>query len=264
MNLPGRHPAFRWITGSSVGPATGFGVSYQIPMSGAQFYYDFRIDVRPSPGTNDHEVRFFADGEDLIARFWDDMMGLDPDDILVTPCPLQSGPNPHRATIARCSCGVIGCGSIEVEVVQPADFVEWRWGRPDSGNHLRFLAAAYDAEVDRALRDTTWETPDRTAARLLAGKVNREILTRHGFSYSWASGRIRKGTFTVSLTLEPGPYQVLVHLPWKAESPAQISDRSAELLTRTPATWAKVEWFPQRPKLGPPPLAGPTWRQGGI
>jgi hypothetical protein len=50
-------------------------------------YRQFRIDIRPSPETNDHEVRLFGDGDDIIARFWNDMMGLDPDNILVAPMP---------------------------------------------------------------------------------------------------------------------------------------------------------------------------------
>jgi hypothetical protein len=226
-------------------------------------YSAFQIDVRFSPETNDHEVRFYADGEDIIARYWSDMMGLDPDNILVTPSPLAGGDKPHWVTVARCNCGVIGCGSIEVEVVRSADNVEWKWGRPESPQIIKFAATSYDAEVDRALTDTTWETPDRPAARLLADKVNRGVLGRHGVSYSWASGRVRKDTLTVSLNLEPGPYQLLLHLPWNAESPEQIAQKCDEILGDPPASWAQVEWFPQRPGLGPPAMAGPSWRQGG-
>ena len=182
----------------------------------------FRTEIRPSPQTNDHEVRFFADGEDIIDRYWNGMIGLDPDDILVTPCPLLGGRESHRITVARCSCGEIGCGSVEVEVTRSRERVDWTWSRPGSSETLEFLAPVYDAEVTRRLSDTTWETPDRTAARLLAGTVDREALRRHGLSYSWGSGRVCKGTFTVSLNLEPGPYQVLVHLPCGSESPEQI------------------------------------------
>ena len=60
----------------------------------------FRTEIRPSPQTNDHEVRFFADGEDIIDRYWNGMIGLDPDDILVTPCPLLGGRESHRITVA--------------------------------------------------------------------------------------------------------------------------------------------------------------------
>ncbi len=235
----------------------------KIPMDTIRSYRCFRIEVRPSPSTNDHEVRFFADGDDLITHFWDDMIGLDPDDILVESCPLRTSSESHRATVARCSCGVIGCGSLEVEVARAGDSVEWTWAGTNEPQSLKFLANSYKAEVERVLRDTTWETPDRTAARLLAGRVNREILSLRGLTYSWASGRVRKMTFTVSLILDPGPYQVLVHLPWNAEPPEEIADTCAKLLADKPASWAQAEWFPQRPDLGPPSLAGSSWLRGG-
>lgn len=225
-------------------------------MAPSRLYRLFRIEIRPSPNTNDHEVRFFGDGEDLIAHYWNDMIGLDPDDILVRPCPVQSAAEAHRATVARCNCGVKGCGSIEVDVARSQGNVEWTWGSPISPEKLTFLANSYDEEVERALTDTSWETPDRTAARLLAGMVDRQRLSLHGLSFCWASGRLRKGTFSVSLTLEPGPYQLLVHLPWNAESPERIARKCAELLAQQPTIWAQVEWFPQQSELGPPLVVG--------
>src|SRR5262249_30873519 len=141
--------------------------------------------------------------------------------------------------------------------------VEWTWGNADSLEGMRFLATHYDAEVDRALTDTSWETPDRTAARLLAGKVDRPVLARHGLSLAWASGRVRKGAVSVSLSLEPGPYQVLVHLPWNTESPEAIARKCAALLREEPSSWIGAEWFPQQANLGPPPGADPSWRRGG-
>src|SRR5262245_3924910 len=109
-------------------------------------YNQFRIDVRPSPATNDHEVRFLGDGEDIIARFWNKMMGLDPDDILVTPCPLVAVPTAHKATIARCGCGVVECDRIDVDIARSEDVVEWTWSSPEPAT-ARFLASSYDGEV---------------------------------------------------------------------------------------------------------------------
>src|SRR5262249_40753310 len=101
-------------------------------MVASRSHHGFRIEVRASAETNDHEGRCVAEGEDLIGRFWDDMMGLDPDDILVEPCPLRAGTEPRRATVARCSCGVVGCGSIEIEISRFPAHVEWRWGSPEA------------------------------------------------------------------------------------------------------------------------------------
>ena len=48
----------------------------------AQECVEFRIEVRPSPETNDHEVQLLADGKSLIDRFSSGLIGLDPDDLL--------------------------------------------------------------------------------------------------------------------------------------------------------------------------------------
>jgi hypothetical protein len=232
-------------------------------MGALKSYRTFRIDVRASPETNDHEVRFFGDDEDIIALRWNDMIGLDPDDILLPPCPLNATAEPHRATIARCNCGVVGCGSIDVEVKRSSESVDWTWGNANSKKGIRFVARNYDAEVERALTDTSWETPDRTAAKLLAARVDRSALARHGLSFAWASGRVRKGAFSVALNLEPGPYQILVHLAWNGESPETIAPKFAGLLGERPSSWIGAEWFPQQANLGPPSLSGPSWRRGG-
>ncbi len=232
-------------------------------MGTMECYSKFRIEVRPSLLTNDHEVRFFGDDVDLIARHWSDLIGLDPDDILFAPCPLRASDEPRKATVTRCSCGDIGCCSIEIEVARLAECVAWTWRNATSEELIRFVATSYDAEVGRMLADTSWETPDRTAARLLATTVDRLSLAREGLSFSWASGRVREAAFSVSLNLEPGPYQILVHLAWNMESPGTISRMFASLLRERPASWIDVEWFPQQANLGPPAMASPSWRRGG-
>jgi hypothetical protein len=72
---------------------------------------------------------------------------------------------------------------------------------------LEFVAQTYDAEIQRALNDHSWETPDRTAARLVASLVNRDALARNQLSFSWASGRTRPGMLSVALMheAESGP-----------------------------------------------------------
>ena len=223
-----------------------------------------RIEIRPSPETNDHEVLFIADGVDIIARHWSGMMGLDPDDILVEPCELRGGISPLAVTIARCNCGVIGCGSVDVEIRRSQDQVVWECSDQIADLPLRlyFLATAYDAEVERALHDHSWETPDRTAARLLAALVDRDALAQNHLTFSWASGRSQAGKFTVSLTLGPGSYQVLVHVPWRGERPEEIARTLAELLEQPPDAWPEVIWYPQARDLEPPPFRGPGWQKG--
>lgn len=230
------------------------------------------IAVRPSPETNDHEVRLLGrDSEDLIARFKEGMIGLDPDGILANPSVLAAQNTPHPATIGRCDCGIIGCGSVEVSIYRTGELVVWQG--IGTSTEVRFHAPQYDAEAEKALNDTSWETPDRTAARLISTGIQRDGLRECGFRYSWASGRIRDGKMTVALWLERGPFQVLVHAPWNGRTPEAIATACLEALGRPPEQWEDVDWFPQSPDLisGPghaappkhePDCAGPGWRLG--
>jgi hypothetical protein len=218
----------------------------------------FAISVRPSPETNDHEVRLLGDGDELIDRFWEGMIGLDPDQLLLDPCPLIPS-NGHKATIARCNCGEIGCGSAEVAVLADEERVLWVNG----DRTVQFRAQQYIAEIARAQSDTTWETADRTAARLVRERVDRPLLARSGLTFDWASGRVASGRFTVSMRLEPGPYQLLVHVPWSGEAPNELADAMLAVLRRDPRNWENVGCFPQRGDLGDPPLSGPHWKLRG-
>ena len=224
--------------------------------SGAQLE-TFGIAVRASPATNDHEVCLLADGQDLIARFESDLMGLDPDDILIEPSPLQASDTPHTATVGRCDCGIVGCGSVEVLISREGSTV--RWSSTDSVTNVRFDAAQYDAELARALADFRWETPDRTAARLISRGVDRQRLAAAGLRFLWASGRIDQGQMTVALWYQDA-YQLLVHVHWEpGRAPEAIAADCLQRLLESPQSWARVEWFPQRSELGAPALAGPGW-----
>ena len=222
-----------------------------------------RILVRPSPETNDHEVRLLGDDQDLIARFGDGSIGLDPDDILTEPCPLIAKGS-HECLIGRCDCGVIGCGDIRVRIDIDGDVASW------SAIHSRrapvyFDLQPYVTEVERALTDHSWETPERTVSRLIAIGVDRERLARSGLKFSWASGRAAPGLMTVSLWHEPGPYQLLVRAPWnESDPPAATADATIRALARAPSAWADVIWFPQAKDLSAPTIAGSGWRRYGV
>jgi hypothetical protein len=221
------------------------------------------IRVRPSPSTGDHEVRLFGGDEDLIAIFGDTSIGLDPDDLLVEPCPLAGGAGLREVLVGRCDCGVIGCGDVHVNVVSEGTSVTWSaphapWVR------RTFDASRYHAEIARALHDHSWETPERTASRLVREQVDGAALARVGLKLSWASGRASPGVFTIALWLEPGPYQILVYLPQRDLPPAELAQTAVALLFAAPSTWADVEWLPQSKGLPPPLIAGPGWRRSHL
>lgn len=214
---------------------------------------EFRIKVRPSPGSNDHEVCLLADGTNLIEQFEKGMMGLDPADLLTETCALRPSSLPHVALIARCGCGVIGCGRIEVTIHKDGERVIWT--AIDSSRNIQFDAAQYEAEIERAIHDHSWETPERTSGRLIFLSVDRASLARRGFEFSWASGRCFEGMMTVSLMLTPGPYQVLVRQPWDGKDIDGIVSKFKKILSQPPETWPNVQWNPQVKGLGPPPFA---------
>ena len=218
---------------------------------------EFRIKVNPSPQTNDHKVCLLANGADLVDQFATGLIGLDPDDLLVEPCVLRADSTLHVALIGRCSCGIVGCGSVEVKIQKDSDRVIWT--AKDSSRSVQFQVTQYDAEVERALRDHSWETPERTAGRLISQAVDKTSLARRGFEFSWASGRCTDGMMTASLLLRPGPYQILVRLPWNGQDINDIVDQFKSVLSEPPEMWLNVQWNPLAQGLGPPPIAGPGW-----
>jgi hypothetical protein len=129
---------------------------------------------------------------------------------------------------------VTGCGSADVQIVKHGDEVVWTFY--GEVTHT-FPAEAYEAEVERALRDTTWETPDRNAARLCREAVNRRKLAESGLKFAWASGRVQEGGFTVSLSSQPDSHQLLVTIPWGDESPEQIAKAMCTLLEQPRESW---------------------------
>jgi hypothetical protein len=86
-----------------------------------------------------------ADGESLVDRFSTGLIGLDPDDLLTDSCGLRAENESHRVTIGRCSCGIVGCGNVEVDIRRDQQQVIWT--ATDSSQQVRFPAAQYDAEA---------------------------------------------------------------------------------------------------------------------
>jgi hypothetical protein len=214
--------------------------------------------VLPSPETNDFEVRIFVDGRDLIEKHLPGMMGADPDDVLSFEH-LAPRDAPHETMIARCDCGIVGCGSVAATVSSEGDCVIW----DVSGGYPRHYRMVFEREqylraLGQAIGDKSWETQARTAARLLSSLVDRDALAAHDLKYDWASDGNAEGMFTVSLLGPPSHHQVLVHTAWRGESPEQMAQTVAALLREHPSQWPEVTWFGPTPAL---PFDGPGWRK---
>jgi hypothetical protein len=122
-------------------------------------------------------------------------------------------------------------------------------------------ADRYDAEVARIAADHTWETPERTAGRLILTGIDRQRLRAHGLKLTWAANDYRDhARFQVALQLDDD-YQVFLSLPWSGASPQALARRALATLETQPATW-DATWHPIKPTLtGPPPIAGPSWQR---
>lgn len=218
-----------------------------------------RFEVVPSPDTNDHEVKIFLDGEEFIPKHWSGMMGMDPDQLL-SYRHLSAQDEPHQTTVVRCGCGVVGCGNASVRILAQGDRVVWDDWQGDRGEPpaetLVFDRAQYTKAVKHAIEDHSWETPDRTAARILASIIDYNTLEANDLKYQWASGRCRSGTLTVSLRGPEGYHQILVHLEWKEQSAEEIAHEAAQLLKTEPNQWSDVTWYGEK---FDPPFTGSAW-----
>ncbi len=219
---------------------------------------EIAFTIRPSEETNDHEVRIIVDGRDIIEQIDREMLGIDPPEFFEYSTLLGSG----ELTIARCGCGVIGCGDATVNVMRDKTTVTWDHFNPQTGgvDSLTFSRSQYDSAVADAMNNHDWETTERTAERLI-GDIDFSHLQEHGLAFSWASGRIDAQSISISLNLN-SQYQVLVHLPWNhADAESAVKVTIAEL-AKPPAKWSNVFYYPQQDNRKRPPCAGPGWRRG--
>jgi uncharacterized protein YjbI with pentapeptide repeats len=118
-------------------------------------------------------VTILLEGKDLFGL--DGSIGFHPDDLLGESAPLIPSNPPRRVAVYRCSCGEAGCGCVAPLVMRVGAEVHWRdfryftgvYSRPDDSPSpeggaslpiptLRFDAAQYEAEVERASKDRSW------------------------------------------------------------------------------------------------------------
>jgi hypothetical protein len=197
---------------------------------------NLRITVRPSPGTNDHEVLLVAGEQNLVERFAAGSMGLDPDDLLVEPCTLLADGS-SECLIGRCDCGVLGCGDVRINLSVQGDTVIWADIR-EPRRVIQFERQLYQAEVERSLADFSWETAGRRTERLIRNDIDRQRLADLGFEFSWASTRASPDAVTIALWRRPGREQVLVSVPLlDAVDPESAAAAIVALMAGPPSSW---------------------------
>jgi hypothetical protein len=144
--------------------------------------------VVPDPPQRDAnvEVRPLVDGEDILAEVFTEGSGEDPAYLLAPDGRLTAGPEPHEVRLAEATCTEGCCGALYVTVRRDGDHVIWgQWRNPDEDNvglpEFWFDAQEYQAEIERASTDHSWEWPARTVARLL----ELDLKERTGWLAQW-------------------------------------------------------------------------------
>jgi hypothetical protein len=188
-------------------------------------------------------------------------LGMDPYDLLIPANRLLPTPAPRTVPVARCGCGVYGCGSTDVTITADGDVVRWDWLIEVPMNRgVSFAAAQYAEEVERAAGDHSWESAERTAGRLVLTHLDHAALRAHGLTVDWVANDHRDpGLFRVALRLGD-EFQIFLDTPWRNRSPEELADGVREILGQGPGKW-RATWHAVNPaNPGPPAIARRSWR----
>ncbi|MEH1163924.1 hypothetical protein V6V47_00900 [Micromonospora sp. CPCC 205539] len=237
-------------TGSAV--AKGGGITRRLDVD------SLRLAVTPAPAGG-FQVQVYVNDVEMTEAGAG--LGMDPYQLLVPTNRLLATSEPRTIPIARCECGTYGCGSTDVTIRRDGDRVHWDWSiEVPADQGATFPAAGYDAEVARAAADHSWETPERTAGRLILTEADRHRLLAHGLALSWVGNHYRdRRLFLVAL--RDATYQVFVHIPWQDRTPQEVARSACDLLASSPGQWSAT-WQSMYPAVtAPPAIAGPSWRR---
>lgn len=220
-----------------------------------------RLEVSPTPRAagGGFQVQVWVNGTEVTSAAAG--LGMDPYDVLVPTNCLVAVSQPRTVPIARCGCGVYGCGSTDVTIMRDGDLVHWDWLlEVPMMRGVSFVVAEYDVEVARVAADHSWETPERAAGRRVLTDMDRERLLTYGLRPSWVANDHRDDElFRVALQIR-GDYQVFVDTPWRGRSSEELAGEVCATLALPPSDW-RATWHAITPTLTQPPtIAGPSWR----
>lgn len=128
------------------------------------------------------QVLIFVNGEEMTAKGAG--LGMPPSELLL---PANRFASPAtEVPIARCTCGVYGCGATDIDIEMDDANVLWTWRYEAPMDRAAiFDRAAYDAEVARLASDHSWETRNDEVERLVMTGVDHDQLRAVGITISW-------------------------------------------------------------------------------
>lgn len=163
------------------------------------------FDIKPSPESNDHQIRIIIDGIDWLST---EHLGIDPPEFFDQKTLFEDG----NLLVGRCGCGCVGCDDVRVDVSFSDDEVIWAI-EPD--NKLSFDKRGYLTLLKEAKIDFSWEDLGRKVERLVSIIFNQKIV-ENKYSFDWASTRIEPNI--VKLSFSKDGEQKLYQFGWDGET----------------------------------------------
>lgn len=130
------------------------------------------------------QVLIFVNGEEMTAKGAG--LGMPPGELLL---PTNRFASPASdIPVARCTCGVYGCGATDVDIEMDDANVMWTWKyEAPMGQPAIFDRASYDAEVARLASDHSWETRNDEVERLVMTRLDHDELRAVGITVGWVA-----------------------------------------------------------------------------
>jgi hypothetical protein len=189
------------------------------------------------------EAVVLIDGRDRLATLgrgpWQTWIGRSPDDVLGPDSPWVAAAEPHDSFVARCDCGIEGCGALVARISLYGGVVVWdnfRRGfdassRTDAveAEPFRFPASEYQAQLLGQGDPPAWEPVTRQACVLARTRLPAIDLAAQGlrgvdFS-SRGDGEIIVNAFTQGLGDGSGWVHRAVVTPMEGESAGELAGR---------------------------------------
>jgi len=229
---------------------------------------DLRFTVEPVPteSGSGFEVLIYVNGVEMTKAGAG--LGMDPYDVLVPENKFLPRSEPHTLGVARCGCGVYGCGGTDVTISTEGDAVKWTWSQEVPINRpVTFALDSYLSEVNRIGRDYSWETPDRTAGRLIFSQIDRPNLSRNGLQLSWVGNDWRAPELFEVCFMFESSYQIFLRFPWNGDAPQALAARALSTINdrEAPACWtASWHGMAHTDRYRPPRIAQAGWTKEAI
>ncbi|WP_143261375.1 hypothetical protein [Allokutzneria sp. NRRL B-24872] len=203
----------------------------------------------PDSDWGEAELRVLVDGRDIAAECFDAGPNYDPDYVLGEAGRLAPGDEPRIVRIAEAECIAECCGALSVRMRREGAEIIWdgwentsdRAEVPDG--EFRFSAAQYEAELERATRDRSWEWPARTISRLLREALRADPGVLGRWDSGFGAAFPNDGTVELTFYTPPrGDYYHLSRMFGVTEEPAEVQvDRIlAGLRARDPREEAMI------------------------